>query len=166
MVVKHRHALLAHGTINVKVAALALIDVCLAANRETHIERVSAILTFLVDLLRHLRGEVVAEEREGHPGVDVVGIVVAARVGARGFLDAVWIVGNHADLARLLDHLELLKFMQDNRQEVGGEHLFLVVAKRRPLSDEVDEGVFEDGGGLDAEGEVHPGYGVGSNGFE
>lgn len=135
-----------------EVAALALINVRLAADGQPHVKRISAISAFLVDLLRHLRGEVVAEEGESHPGVDVVGVVIAARVGARGFLDAVRVVRDDADLARLLDHLELLELVQDDREEVGGEHLLLVVGEHGPLADEVDEGVFEYRGGLDAEG--------------
>ena len=166
VVLQHGHAFGAHREVGVKAFQRLPIEIRVAAFPDLTVEGCAAVFAEEVTLLADGLREPVAEEREHHPHVDVVGVAHATGVGQSLALHHAGVVTQDANLNGLFHDVEIVVLALTDLQHLRTERIAVRLRQPIPLTDEVDQGFFEDRRRAHAGGEVRPRDGVGRDGAE
>lgn len=145
MVLQDGHALTTHREVGVKTFQGLSVKVSVSSFSDLAVECCPAVLAEEVTLLTNRLRKPVAEERENHPHIDVVGIAHATRIGQRLALYHTRIVTKYADLDGLLHNIEVVVLALTDFKHLRIERITVCLRQPIPLTDKVDHRFFEDG---------------------
>lgn len=161
--------LAAHWKVHVEVLECFVVEIGLAALADLAVEDIAAVRAEAVTPIGNGLREVLPEEADGHPHVDVGCVGGAARTVAGVAGQVGGIMAQDAEFEGFFGFVELREFvfpdLAEGFVEVRGVQFgFLRFGKGVPFTDAVDEGFFKDCLRADAVAEFGPGDRVGGDG--